>query len=222
MSTGNELVSHDVQELEIGKIFDINSITLRQAISNTGSEVNYLGIVKDDFEELKKRIEQGFKESDIVILSGGTSKGEGDIGVKVLDTFDNIEVQVHGIKIKPGKPLIFAKLENKIIFILPGYPTSSLSCFYVFIDDFLRRLSGYPLRTKVAQEYEVGERIYSLIGRHHFKPVELKEVDGVKKIFPIKTGSEAISTLFYSDGYIEIEELEELVEKGDKKIFYTY
>lgn len=222
ISTGSELVTNETSDLEIGQIYDINSIVLKQAISNTGSEVNYLGIVKDDFKQLKQIIEKGLKESDLVILSGGTSKGEGDLGVRVLDTFENIEVQVHGIKIKPGKPLIFAKLQNKIIFILPGYPTSALSCFYVFIDDFLRRLSGYPLRGKNAEELEIGERIYSPIGRHHFKAVELREVDGVQKIFPIKTGSEAISTLFYSDGYIEIEELEEIVEKGDKKVFYTY
>jgi molybdenum cofactor synthesis domain-containing protein len=222
MSTGSELVTHEVSELEIGQIYDINSIILKQAISNTGSKVNYLGIVKDNFDELKHKIEQGFSQSDVVILSGGTSKGEGDLGVRVLDTFENIEVQVHGIKIKPGKPLIFAKLQNKMIFILPGYPTSALSCFYVFIDDFLRRLSGFPLRTKNTEELELGERIYSPIGRYHFKAVELREVDGVRKIFPVKTGSEAISTLFYSDGYIEIEELEEIVEKGDKKVFYTY
>lgn len=222
MSTGNELVPHDVQELEVGKIYDINSIVLQQAIKNTGSRVKYLGIIKDNFEELKESIERGLSESDIVILSGGTSKGEGDLAVRVLDKFDNIEVQVHGVKIKPGKPLIFAKLENKIIFILPGYPTSALSCFYVFIDDFLRRLSGYPLRNKDAKELVVGERIYSPIGRHHFKAVKIKTIDGVKKLFPIKTGSEAISTLFYSDGYIEIGELEEIVEKGDKKTFYRY
>ena len=222
MSTGNELVNPKVGELKVGQIYDINSIVLKQAIKNTGVEVNYLGIVKDDFNELKEKIEQGLNQSDIVILSGGTSKGEGDLGERVLDTFDNIEIKVHGIKQKPGKPLIFAKLENKIIFILPGYPSSALSCFYVFIDDFLRRLSGKPLRTKNAQEIEVGERIYSPIGRHHFKPVRLKKVDGLNKIFPIQTGSEAISTLFYSDGYIEIGELENIVEKGDKKTFYTY
>ncbi|TFF85106.1 MAG: molybdopterin molybdenumtransferase MoeA [Promethearchaeota archaeon] len=222
MSTGNELVTHDIKNLEIGKIYDINSVVLRQGIKNTGAKVNYLGIVKDDFDELKERIQKGLKESDIVILSGGTSKGEGDLAVRVLDTFENIKVQVHGIKIKPGKPLIFAKLENKIIFILPGYPTSSLSCFYVFIDDFLRRLSGYPSRNKNAEELEVGERIYSPIGRHHFKPIQIKNIDGNRKIFPLKTGSEAISTIFYSDGYIEIEELEEIIEKGDKKTFYTY
>ncbi len=222
ISTGNELQNLDVEDLKIGKIYDINSIVLKQAIENTGAEVQFLGIIKDDFNELKAAIEQGLKESNIVILSGGTSKGEGDLGVRVLNTFNNIELLVHGVKIKPGKPLIFAKLEKKMIFILPGYPTSALSCFYIFIDDFLRKITGNPLRDKNAQEIEIGERIYSPIGRHHFKPVKIEQVGGIKKIFPIKTGSEAISTLFYSDGYIEIEELEEIVEKGDKKTFYTY
>ncbi len=222
ISTGNELVSHAVKELEIGKIYDVNSIVLKRAIQNTGSEVNYLGIVRDNFDELKARIDKGINESDVLILSGGTSKGEGDLGPKVLETFDNIELQVHGVKIKPGKPIIFAKLEDKLIFILPGYPTSALSCFYVFLDDFFRRLSGYPSRFKTSQLVEVGERIYSPIGRHHFKPVKIKKIDGTQKIYPIKTGSEAISTLFYADGYIEIEELEEIVEKGDKKYFHSF
>ncbi|TXT54704.1 MAG: Molybdopterin molybdenumtransferase [Promethearchaeota archaeon] len=222
ISTGNELVSHAVKELEVGKIYDVNSVVLKRAIQNTGAEVNYLGIVKDDFEDLKDRITKGIKESDIVILSGGTSKGEGDLGPKVLETFKNIELQVHGVKIKPGKPIIFAKLEEKMIFILPGYPTSALSCFYVFMDDFLRNISGYPSRFKTSQLVEVGERIYSPIGRHHFKAVEMKNVDGTQKIFPIKTGSEAISTLFYADGYIEIDELEEILEKGDKTYFHRF
>ncbi|MFO8018292.1 MAG: molybdopterin molybdotransferase MoeA [Promethearchaeia archaeon] len=222
LSTGSELVTHDVKHLEKGKIYDINSVVLKQAIKNTGASVVFLGIVKDNFRNLQKKINEGLERSDIVILSGGTSKGEGDLGVRVLNTFENIEVQVHGVKIKPGKPLIFVKLKEKYIFILPGYPTSALSCFYIFIDDFLRKLSGKPLRTKFSEKLELGERIYSPVGRHHFKPVQIKEVGGSRKIFPIKTGSEAISTLFHSDGYIEIVELEEIVEKGDKKKFYTY
>ncbi|TFF87751.1 MAG: molybdopterin molybdenumtransferase MoeA [Promethearchaeota archaeon] len=226
ISTGNELVSHEISDLPIGKIYDVNSIVLENAISNTGVEVNYLGIVKDDFGELSAKVEKALHESDIVILSGGTSKGEGDLGPRILDQYDSIELMVHGVKIKPGKPIVYAKfnqnLNHKMIFILPGYPTSSLSCFFVFVDEFLRKLTGKKLRKQFAKELEVGERIYSSIGRYHFKPVILKEINGVEQIFPIQTGSEAISTLFYSDGYIIIEELEEIVEKGDKKRFYTY
>ena len=222
LSTGSELVTHDVEDLEIGKIYDINSTVIKQAIKNTGAKVHFLGIVKDDFENLRSKINEGMDQSDIVILSGGTSKGEGDLAVRVLEEFENIEVQVHGVKIKPGKPIIFAKLREKYIFILPRYPTSALSCFYVFIDDFLRKLSGKPLRSRFSEKLEVGERIYSPVGRHHFKPVQIRKIKGKKMIFPIKTGSEAISTLFYSDGYVEIEELHEIVEKGDKLQFYTY
>jgi len=222
ISTGNELVSQDVKKLEIGKIYDVNSTILKKAIENTGVSVKFLGVVKDEFTELKNIIDDALTHSDIVILSGGTSKGEGDLGPKVLEEYKNIEIMVHGVRIKPGKPIIFTKIGNKIIFILPGYPTSALSCFYVFIDNFIRRMSGYPLKETFSKKFEVGERIYSTIGRYEFKTVKIQDVDGVKKIFPIKTGSEAISTIFYADGYIEIDELESIIEKGDKRRVYFF
>lgn len=222
LSTGNEIVSQDVETLDIGKIYDVNSVVLKKAIENTGVLVKYLGVIKDSYEELKSAVDKALVSSDIVILSGGTSKGEGDLGPQVLEKYNDIEIMVHGVKIKPGKPIIFTKLKNKIIFILPGYPTSALSCFYVFIDNFLRKISGYPLRDKYSKEIEIGERIYSTVGRHEFKAVKIKEEDGIRLIFPIKTGSEAVSTIFHADGYIEIEELESIIEKGDKRRFYFF
>jgi molybdenum cofactor synthesis domain-containing protein len=222
LSTGNEIVSQDVENLEVGKIYDVNSVVLKKAIENAGVLVKYLGIINDNFEELKSALDKALEMSDIVILSGGTSKGEGDLGPQVLEKYTDIEIMVHGVKIKPGKPIIFAKLKQKIIFILPGYPTSALSCFYVFIDNFLRKISGYPLRERFSREIEIGERIYSTVGRYEFKAVRIKEEDGIKKIFPIKTGSEAMSTIFNADGYIEIEELESIIEKGDKRRIYFF
>ena len=222
ISTGNEIVTHEVMELDIGKIYDVNSIVMKKAIENTGVLVEFLGIVKDDYQDLKNILDKALTLSDIVILSGGTSKGEGDLGPMVLEEYNDIEILVHGVKIKPGKPIIFAKLKTKIIFILPGYPTSALSCFYVFIDNFLRKMSGYPLRERFSEEIEIGERIYSTIGRHEFKAVKVIVEDGIKKIYPIKTGSEAISTLFYGDGYIEIEELESIIEKEDIRRVYFF
>ncbi|MFX1340206.1 MAG: gephyrin-like molybdotransferase Glp [Promethearchaeota archaeon] len=222
MSTGDELVSLNIKELEIGKIYDVNSSVLKKAIENTGAEVKFLGIIEDKLEILKETFDLALKNSDIIILTGGTSKGEGDLGPKMLEEYKDIEILVHGVRMKPGKPIIFCKIKNKIIFILPGYPTSALSCYYVFIEDFLRRMSGLSLKEKNSKEYEVAERIYSTVGRHEFKTVKIKEFEGVKKILPVQTGSEAISTMFYADGYIEIEELEAIVEKGDKKRVYFF
>ena len=222
ISTGNEIVPLRTNNLEIGKIYDVNSIVLKNAIENTGAKVLFLGIVKDNLRELKHIINKGLNESDLVILSGGTSKGEGDLGPQVLEELGNIEILVHGVKIKPGKPLIFAKIKNKLIFTLPGYPTSALSCFYIFIEDFLRSISKLPLKEKDSKIIEIGERIYSTIGRHEFKPVKIQKQGGLEKIFPIKTGSEAISTMFNADGYIEIEELESIIEKGDLRRFFSF
>jgi len=222
ISTGNELVDLEEKKLLVGKIYDVNSIVLKNAIKNAGADVVFFGIIKDDFKELKQNIDNALEKSDIVIISGGTSKGEGDLGPKVLEAYDDLEIMVHGVRIKPGKPIIFAKYKRKIIFILPGFPTSALSCFYVFIDDFLRKISGFPLKKKNSKKIEIGERIYSSVGRHEFKPVKIQEFNGIKKIFPIKTGSEAISTLFYADGFIEIDEMEAIVEKGEIKEFYQF
>ena len=222
LSTGNELVTHDIQTLEIGKIYDVNSVVLKRAIANTGVKVDYLGIIKDDYKELKKAIDKALENSDVLILSGGTSKGEGDLGPQVLEEYEDIEILIHGVKIKPGKPIIFAKIKDKLIFILPGYPTSALSCFYVFIDNFLRKMSGYPLKEKDSKLLTVGERIYSTIGRNEFKALKIQEKDGEQMIFPIKTGSEAISTMFYADGYVEIGELESIIEIGDKRRIYFF
>jgi len=222
ISTGNELVPLDIDHLEMGKIYDVNSHVLKKAIENTGCEVKFFGIIKDDLENLKNAFDQAFNSSQIIILSGGTSKGEGDLGPQILENHEGLEIFIHGVRIKPGKPLIFAKIKSKDIFILPGYPTSALSCYYVFIENFLRKMSGLPLKEKDSKEFELAERIYSTVGRHEFKPIKIKELEGVKKIVPIQTGSEAISTLFYADGYIEIEELESIIEKGETRTVYFF
>ena len=222
ISTGNEIVSPSVDNLEIGKIYDVNSTILKKAIELTGANVIFLGIVKDNFTDLKNKIDEALEIGDVVILSGGTSKGEGDLGPNVLEKYDSIDTLVHGVRIKPGKPIIFAKMKNKTIFILPGFPTSALSCYYVFIEDFLRKLSRYPPKEKSSKEFEVGERIYGTVGRHQFKTILIREIEGIKKIFPIKTGTEAIITMFYADGYIEIDELESIIEKGDKRKVYFF
>lgn len=222
ISTGNELVSDNVKQLEIGQIYEVNSKLLKKAIENTGASVEFFGILKDDFNELKRAIDETLEHCDLVILSGGTSKGEGDLGPKVLDEYKDKEILVHGVRIKPGKPIIFTKFGKKMIFILPGFPTSALSCFYVFIENFLRKNTRHPLKEANSKQLEVGERIYSTVGRHEFKPVQIKNVDGVNLIFPVKTGSEAISTMFYADGYVEIEELVSIVEEGEKKRVYYF
>jgi molybdenum cofactor synthesis domain-containing protein len=222
ISTGNELVPLNVESLEMGKIYDVNSHVLKQAIENAGCEVKFFGIIKDDLDGLKNAFEAALNNTDLIILSGGTSKGEGDLGPQILENHEGLEVFIHGVRIKPGKPLIFAKINSKNIFILPGYPTSALSCYYVFIENFLRKSSRLPPKEKDSREFELAERIYSTVGRHEFKPIKIKEIDGIKKIVPIQTGSEAISTLFYADGYIEIEELESIIEKGETRTVYFF
>ena len=104
ISTGNEIISHD-EELTYGKIYDINSQTISSAVKSCGCISLQTEIVKDDYNSLKDKINE-IKDADLIITSGGTSAGTGDILREVLD--DMGEVLVHGVSVKPGKPTIIA------------------------------------------------------------------------------------------------------------------
>ena len=132
ISTGNELIPAG-QKLDYGKIYDINSRTLAGAVLESGCEPIALGICSDDPEDMKIKIQQALLTSDVVLTSGSTSAGAGDILYRILGDFSGPGIIVHGLSVKPGKPLIIAIVEGKPLFGLPGYPTSALMMFNVIV-----------------------------------------------------------------------------------------
>jgi molybdopterin molybdotransferase len=214
ISTGNEIISHD-EELSYGKIYDINSQTISSAVKSCGCISLHTEIVKDDYNSLKDKI-NGFKDADLIITSGGTSAGTGDILREVLD--DMGEVLVHGVSVKPGKPTIIGRLrdgdKHKYLFGLPGYPVAALMVFHVFFVPFLRRMasidiSASPINKNVV-ELELSRRYRPARGRTHYL---LVKIDG-KKAVPILKDSGAITSLAEADGFIEIPKNVEILEKG--------
>jgi putative molybdopterin biosynthesis protein len=107
ISTGDEIVLPG-ESLESGKIFDINGVTLTNAVRECGCKPNFLGIIKDSPEMLKEKLKQALSMADVVLLSGGTSKGVGDLSYNVIDELGKPGILVHGVAIKPGKPLLLA------------------------------------------------------------------------------------------------------------------
>ncbi|MHA1379942.1 MAG: molybdopterin-binding protein [Candidatus Helarchaeota archaeon] len=217
-STGNELVAPG-GELEFGKIFDINSTTIFNAIKESGGIPIIKGIIKDDYETLKNKISNEIPENDFVIISGGTSKGIGDYLPKVIKNLENIDFYVHGIRIKPGKPtLISAIKENNLIkpiIVLPGYPTSALTIFYHFIAPIIRRWAHLPPKKENVIKAVAEKRIYSELGRRELRAVKVIEKNNSIYATPIHTGSEAISTLALTDGYTDIPAQVQLIEEEE-------
>ncbi len=227
ISTGNEIIAPG-EDLKPGKIYDVNAQTLSDSVRESGCTPLFLGIASDKIEEMTGKIEESLKKgADVIIASGGTSAGVGDLLPKVIE--EHGEILVHGVDIKPGKPFIFGMLHGKPVFGLPGNPTSALITFNLFVAPLLRTISGIHL-----QNYEEGEsrktkrkkakaglRIFSERGRNEYVLVNLVPVKTPEEgeepflAYPILSGSGAITTLSKADGYIFMEKGKEIIEEGE-------
>jgi len=198
ISTGNELINPE-DELSPYKIYDVNTYTIASSILEKGWNFSFYGIVKDNKEDLIEKLKQAMNE-DVILLSGGTSAGVGDLTSTAIEELGG-EILVHGIKIKPGKPTIIGKIGKKLVVGLPGYPTSCLTIFDVLFNE-----KGKTLRAHVHNRY------LSAKGREEYLPVSIiKGKDGYGA-YPVLKGSEAITSLTYADGYIIIPENKEMIE----------
>ena len=212
ISTGNEIIKLN-EKLEYGKIYDINSYTISNALKSCGCQPVHSEIVKDDFEILKNKIIE-FKDADIIITSGGTSAGAGDVLRLVLDEMG--EVLVHGIAVKPGKPTIVGLIKNdnedQIIFGLPGYPVAALMVFYVFIAPFLKKISSLNEGNEGNNtiKLELSRRFRPARGRKQYVLVKIRE----DQAHPILKDSGAITALAEADGYFEVPKNVEILEEG--------
>jgi molybdopterin molybdotransferase len=212
ISTGNELIKPN-ENLKNGMTYDINSETIASAVKSCGCIPIHSGIAKDDYNHLKDKISQ-FLDADVIITSGGTSAGAGDVLREVME--DIGQVLVHGISVKPGKPTLIGTLKekniDKIIFGLPGYPVAALVVFQVFAAPLLRRMAGireYKHR-KEAIKLRLSRRYHSARGRSQYALVKIRE----NQAHPILKDSGAITALSEADGYFEVPKNVEIVEKG--------
>jgi len=207
LSTGNELIKPS-DKWSPGKIFDSNSHSIAAAVKNCGCEPKILGIVKDDYMKLYNAIQSTIKKCDILITSGGTSAGAGDI---LRDIIDNMgEVIIHGISIKPGKPTLIGKVDDKLVFGLPGFPVSALIIFNVLLRPYLMEFSGKSSEHKHMMDLPLAQRLHSSKGRVHYALVKIRD----EKAHPILKDSGAITSLADADGYIKIPKNVEILEEG--------
>jgi len=210
-STGPELIAGD-SALTEGKIFDINSFTLGAALISDGCDVNRLGLVADDLVTLIAVLRSALAESDLVILSGGSSLGRGDLVAEAFTAMGSL--LIHGVAVKPGKPLAVgvASIDQgpeRVMIGLPGYPMSALSDYYVFVRPYLKRAMQVTSIDRFVGA-TLSRKHPSAIGRYEFLPVKLQG----RKAVPIGKGSSSITALSEADGFIEIDENVEVLEAG--------
>ena len=196
------------QPLRPGHIYDINKFTLSSILREHGIEPVPYPTAPDTVEDLERALDACLAE-DVVLFSGGSSVGERDLIVDVVERMG--EVRFHGIAVKPGKPTLFGTIGGKPIFGMPGYPTSCLSNAYMLLIEPLRRMARLPAWTPRTVTLPLGQRVVSTTGRHQFYTVRI--VDGV--VMPAFKASGDITSMSQADGYIEIPAQTDVVEKGE-------
>lgn len=207
ISTGDEVIPVDQTPLP-GQVRDINTYTLCAFCEQRGAQAIPLGLCGDNFEQLRGLVERGLNEADSIWISGGSSVGTRDMTIKVFDSFDAMEVLVHGISISPGKPTIIARSGTQAVFGLPGHTASAMVVAEVFLTPFLARLAGradpFKPRYRVV-EAALSRNIESASGRDDYIRVKLEKQGDGWIADPIFGKSGLISTLVEADGLVRID-----------------
>ncbi len=209
LSTGDEIV-HWAESPPPGKIRDINSICLSGLCTRLGAEVTDYGIVSDSEASFFATVEQAAAENDVVLFSGGSSVGMRDLGERVIEKLGQPGILVHGVALKPGKPIIIGMSNTTAIFGLPGHPVSAMVCFELFVDPAIRCISGisHPEKELRPTVNAILDRnINSAAGRLDLIRVQLQERDNELPLaVPVLGKSGSISTLSRAHGYFFIDE----------------
>jgi molybdopterin molybdotransferase len=218
ISSGDEIIPIDRIPAP-GEIRDINRYTIVSMVKETGGTPFFLGIAKDLFNDLKKKIELGLRESDIVVITGGSSVGTLDLTREVLQSLPGTEILAHGISIRPGKPTLLADIQGKPFLGLPGHPVSAIVIFHFFGKPLLKILSGLSremIRHQIKVKAKASRNIPSVPGREDYVRVKLEERDGTFWAHPIFGKSGAIAHLVQANGLIRIGMNEEGLEEGEE------
>lgn len=218
LSTGDELIAPG-EPMEPAKVYDSNAQVLADAVRELGGEPQRLGIVPDDEAALRKALYRALEIADVVLLSGGTSKGAGDVSYRVVAELRDPGIVAHGVALKPGKPICLAATSGRAVVVLPGFPTSAIFTFHEFVAPVIRMLAGrgpeertvVPAKLAVKVNSEIGRTEYLLVGL-----VETGEPSGGTSLaaYPMGQGSGSVTTFSRADGFTTIGRHEEIVQAG--------
>jgi putative molybdopterin biosynthesis protein len=206
LSTGDELVEPG-QPLKPAGVYDSNGAILAAAIAEAGGEPVPFGAFPDEEVALELAMRTALDSCDMVVLSGGTSKGAGDLSHRVVARLGKPGILVHGVALKPGKPLCLAVIGDKPLIVLPGFPTSAIFTFHTFVAPIIRARAGLAPEAAHTLTARVPVRIAFELGREEFVLVSLVAGEGSAIAFPTGKGSGAVTAFSQADGFFVIDAL---------------
>lgn len=219
LSTGDEIVQPG-EAMRPGLVFDSNGRILSDAVRELGAQAIFLGGFRDDPAALRAALRRALDGADVVLLSGGTSKGEGDLNALVVGELVP-GILVHGVALKPGKPICLAAEGDKPVVILPGFPTSAIFTFHEFVAPLLRSLAGIADARRETRTARLATKTRSDRGRLEYLLVGLVSDDeGRLSAYPMGKGSGSVTSFSRADGFVRIGRNTEIVE-ADSEVEVT-
>lgn len=230
LSTGDEIIPPG-QAMRTGLVYDSNATILADAVRELGGESVPFGIVPDDRVALEQALRRALA-CDVILLSGGTSKGAGDLSCRVLGELGPPGIIAHGVALKPGKPLCLAAVRCPIpgsdghrtvpVVILPGFPTSAIFTFREFVAPVILQLAGRRHNPLNVVSARLPMRVNSERGRTEYLLVSLIPTTGKQKYaeefvaYPMGKGSGSVTAFSRADGFVIIPRQREYLEAGDR------
>ncbi|MGW8193767.1 MAG: molybdopterin molybdotransferase MoeA [Desulforhopalus sp.] len=223
LSTGDEIVAHTKQPAP-GQIRNINTLALACQVQRAGARYRDYGIVSDSKEIFLAAVKKAVSDNDIVLFSGGSSVGVRDLGEQVIEELGPPGILVHGVTLKPGKPVLIGLSGTTPIFGLPGHPVSAMVCFDFFVKPAIKKLSGMAFSSlpSPAVSARLTRNINSAAGRLDVIRVRLDKRDDQWYAEPVLGKSGSISTLSRAHGYFLIDEQSQGVNENSVIEVYLF
>jgi putative molybdopterin biosynthesis protein len=215
ISTGNELIAPG-ESMSPPHVFDSNGQILADSVRELGGLPKSYGIVRDDANALRQKLHAALVESDVVLLSGGTSKGQGDLCYRVVAELTDPGIVAHGVALKPGKPICLAACGGKPVVILPGFPTSAIFTFHEFVAPVISLLGGRRTASQELVAARMAVKTNSEIGRTEYLLVSLVRSDAGLIAYPMGKGSGSVTTFSRADGFVTIGRHTEILDAGEQ------
>jgi putative molybdopterin biosynthesis protein len=218
LSTGDEIIAPG-DPMQPARVYDSNAQILVDAVRELGGEPLRLGIVGDDVVALRARLQHAVASADVVLLSGGTSKGAGDVSYRVVAELTEPGVVAHGVALKPGKPICLASARGVPVVVLPGFPTSAIFTFHEFVAPVIRAKAGRGALARKTAKARLAVKVNSEIGRTEYLLVSLVEAPDSESAttlvaYPMGQGSGSVTTFSRADGFVTIGRHEEILDAG--------
>jgi putative molybdopterin biosynthesis protein len=213
ISTGDELIPPG-QSMAEGKVYDSNARIVADAVRENGGEPHGMGICPDDEAALEETVRRALVH-DLVILSGGTSKGAGDLSYRVVERLGPPGILVHGVALRPGKPLCLGAVGRTPLIILPGFPTSATVTFHEFVQPLVRAMAGLNRQEHPSIPARAAVRFNSRKGQLEYVLVHVVRGQEGYTAYPIGKGSGSMTTFSQADGFVKIPTNQEMLGKDE-------